>query len=916
MNPEDKARQNVDDLLVKAGWILQDSDKLDLSESVGETKGIAVRELRLGARPADYVLMLDRKAVGVIEAKKEGTPLSGIADQSMDYMKLIPKNLPIDKRPAFHYESTGVETKFRDIRDPIKRSRYVFAFHKPKTLRKWFSEEKTLRARLQEMPSLNHEGFRQCQIKAIENLEESFAKSRPKSLIQMASGSGKTYTAVSFVYRLIKFAKAKRILFLVDRNSLGIQTATEFKKYVPPDENRSLRELYPIQHLKTRAIDPSSKICITTIQRLYSVLKGKEIEEEVEEKSLFEESEEDEEELPITYNPDIPIEEFDFIITDECHRSIYNKWRQVLEYFDSMIIGLTATPSAHTIGFFDENLVMEYTHEEAVADKVNVGFEIYRINTDVTKSGGVVSSEFKTLTREKLTRKRKWGQLDQDVKYTGTDVDRSVVVPSQIRAIIREFKKQLFTNIFPGRKDVPKTLIFAKTDSHAEDIVEIVRNVFDEEDEFCKKITYKAGEKPDILISKFRTSYNPRIAVTVDMIATGIDIRPLECVMFMRDVNSRTYFEQMVGRGTRVLSDTELQKVTRDAKHKDRFVVIDAIGVFDHNKIETRPLERSHGVSFKKLVENISRDIRDEDTISSLAGRLAALDGKIDNNDRNQIQTAADGVSLNQIIHNLLDATNPDKKQEKAQELFNTKEPTKENIIEAGKKLIESACNPFDSPTFRDKLLDIHQKSEQIIDVDTQDRVITSEFNLDKSKTFVTDFKEFVEKNKDRIVALQIIYNMPYKKRKLTFEQIKELGEAVSKLPNSPTPDILWRAYGRLQQDKVKDASATKVLVDLVQLVRFAMGKIDILEKFSFKINSNYQKWLDSKAKAGVEFSLEQKEWLERIKNHISNSSSISKESFELNPFIQMGGLIKLNKLFGEDYEKLLDELNEVLVAS
>ena len=384
MNPEDEARKNIDDLLIKAGWTIQDHDKLDLSESVGETKGIVVRELRLGARPADYVLMLDRKAVGVIEAKKEGTPLSGIADQSMDYMKLIPKNLPVDKPPAFHYESTGVETKFRDLRDPIKRSRYVFAFHKPITLRKWFSEEKTLRARLQEMPPLNHEGFRQCQIKAIENLEESFAKSRPKSLIQMASGSGKTYTAVSFVYRLIKFAKAKRILFLVDRNSLGLQTATEFKKYVPPDENRSLRELYPIQHLKTRAIDPSSKICITTIQRLYSILKGKEIEEEVEEKSLFEESEEDEEELPITYNPDIPIEEFDFIITDECHRSIYNKWRQVLEYFDAMIIGLTATPSAHTIGFFEENLVMEYTHEEAVADKVNVGFEIYRIKTDVT----------------------------------------------------------------------------------------------------------------------------------------------------------------------------------------------------------------------------------------------------------------------------------------------------------------------------------------------------------------------------------------------------------------------------------------------------------------------------------------------------------------------------------------------------
>jgi len=437
----------------------------------------------------------------------------------------------------------------------------------------------------------------------------------------MATGSGKTFMAVNLCYRLIKFANAKRVLFLVDRNNLGRQTRIEFQQFITPDDRRKFTELYNIQHLNSNVIDPVSRVCITTIQRLYSMLKGEtEFDEMLEEQSVFEMYPEGEQPKEITYNPNIPIETFDFIITDECHRSIYNLWRQVLEYFDAYIIGLTATPSKQTLGFFNQNLVSEYSYEKAVADGVNVPYEVYRIKTEITEKGSKVEAGYYIDKRDKLTRKVRWEQLDEDIEYSPNQLDRDVVAPDQIRTVIRDFKEKLFTEIFPGREEVPKTLIYAKDDSHAEDIVHIVREEFGRGNDFCKKITYKTtGEKPEDLIQSFRNSYNPRIAVTVDMISTGTDIKPIECIIFMRDVKSRIYFEQMKGRGTRTLSPTELNAVTPDAKHKTHFIIIDAVGVCESDKTDSRPLERKPGVPFDKLLFSIALGNRDTDSITSLA---------------------------------------------------------------------------------------------------------------------------------------------------------------------------------------------------------------------------------------------------------------------------------------------------------
>ena len=917
--PEEKARQQIDKLLSLAGWTIQDISEINL----GASAGIAVREFPLESGVTDYLLFVDRKAMGVIEAKQEGTTLSGVAEQTEGYITSIPPNLPHVQEPLpFSYETTGVETYFRDIRDPDTRSRRVFAFHQPETLKIWMLNHDTLRARLMGMANMNElqpEGLRLCQFEAIHNLEQSFARARPKALIQMATGTGKTYTAVSFIYRLIKFTNAKRVLFLVDRSNLGRQTKKEFQQYITPDDGRKFTELYNVQHLTSNTIDPVSRVCITTIQRLYSMLRGEEeYDPENEEQSLFDISPQENKPKDVVYNPQIPIETFDFVVTDECHRSIYNLWRQVLEYFDAFTIGLTATPSKQTLGFFDQNLVMEYSHERAVADGVNVGYEVYRIKTDITEQGSKVEAGYFIDKRDRLTRRKRWEQLDEDLEYVPSQLDRSVVAPDQIRTVIRTFRERL-PEIFPGRTEVPKTLVFSKDDSHAEDIVHIIREEFGKGNDFAKKITYRTtGEKPENIIASFRNSYNPRIAVTVDMMSTGTDIKPLECLLFMRDVKSRVLFEQMKGRGTRTISSTDLKGVTPDTASKTHFMIVDSVGVCENDKTDSRPLEQKKSIAFDRLVQDIARGIRPEDHLTTLAGRLARLDRQLDDRDRNEIEAAAGGRSLTGMINSLLDAVDPDKKAEKVRELFDTDNPTDEQLSRAYEELANSACEPFDSPTLRNTLIEIKRQNEQIIDTLSKDTVIFAGFDegaKEKARTMVDTFEKFIEENKDELTALQIIYSKPYGRRHLIYVEIKQLAEAINKPPYSLTPELLWQAYEQLDRSKVKGAGPQKLLTNIISLIRFATGKSDVLEPFPEIVDHRFESWIEETESSGVSFSPEQKEWLLMIKNHIASSVSIEMDDFENVPFNQKGGMVKAYQLFGQELDSILTQLNEALAA-
>jgi type I restriction enzyme, R subunit len=917
MTPEERARQKIDQLLEAAGWTIQDKNELNLGASLG----VAVRYFPLTTGEADYLLFVDRKAAGVLEAKPEGTTLGGVDVQTEKYLIGIPENIPHYQNPLpFAYESTGAETFFRDSRDPNPCSRRVFAFHTPEMLYEWLSQGDTLRKRLRYLPPLTKEGLRDCQVEAIENLDRSFVDARPKALIQMATGSGKTFMAVSFIYRLIKFANAKRVLFLVDRNNLGRQTKMEFQQYITPDDGRKFTELYNVQHLTSNTLDPVSRVCITTIQRLYSMLKGEpELDAELEEQSIFDIAPKDVKPFDVSYNPKIPIETFDFIVTDECHRSIYNLWRQVLEYFDAFTVGLTATPSKQTLGFFNQNLVMEYSHERAVADGVNVGYEVYRIKTRITEEGSRVEADYYVDKRDRLTRKIQWEQLDEALEYEASQLDRDVVSPNQIRTVIKTFKERLFTEIFPDRNEVPKTLIFAKDDSHAEDIVHIVREEFGKGNEFCKKITYKTtGEKPEDLIASFRNSYNPRIAVSVDMISTGTDIRPLECLLFMRDVKSRVYFEQMKGRGTRVISSTDLNSVTPDTSHKTHFMIVDAVGFCENDKTDSRPLERKKSIPFGRLVQLVALGNRDEDVITSLAGRLARLDRQISDKDKQEIQDTTKGKPLKEVINHLLDAVDPDKKIEKAREIFKTDTPTEEQVKKADEELFKLACKPFDDPKFRNTIIDIKRRSEQIIDTVSIDDVTFAGFDekaKEKARTIINTFKQFIKDNKDELTALQIIYSKPYGQRHLTYQEIKDLSEAMTKSPYLLTTENIWQAYKQLEQSKVKGAGVQKLLTNIISLLRFTIGESDVLEPFSDTVNQRFNSWLALQETSGRRFTPEQKEWLTMIKDHIATSLSIEMEDFELAPFYEKGGAMKVSQLFGNEVNKVLEELNEVLAA-
>lgn len=916
--PEELARQTIDKLLSAAGWTLQDRSEFDRSAALG----VAVREFALPSGYCDYLLFIDGKAAGVIEAKPAGITLSGVAEQSEKYMSALPEHLARwDDILLYSYESTGDETFFRNLRDPKPRSRRLFAFHRPETVRQWLLQSKTLRGRLREMPPLDVTGLRDCQIEAIEGLEASLAQDKPRALIQLATGAGKTFTACSFSYRLIKEAGARRILFLVDRNNLGDQTLKEFQNFHPPGAANRFTDTYIVQHLHSPRIDPDAKVVITTIQRLYAMLRGRDLAPEDEDESAFEKWQSaDAEQPPIEYNPEIPIETFDFIVTDECHRSIYGLWRQVLEYFDASIIGLTATPSKHTLGFFNQNLVAEYPYERSVADGVNVGYEVYRIRTRVTEQGGTVEgdAEFQVPVRDKRTRKLRYQSLDEDLDYTGQDLDRSVVNPNQIRTVLQTYRDRVFTELFTDRSGewLPKTLIFAKDDNHAEEIVHIAREVFGEGNDFAKKITYRnTGEDPKALIKAFRVDPFPRIAVTVDMIATGTDIKPVEVLIFMRDVKSEGYYEQMKGRGVRTIPDADLRAVTPDAKTKTRFILIDAVGVSETKKNVSQPLERKRNVSFEALMEQIAMGRRDEDALSSLAGRLAALDRKLGDQDRARVAEITGGKTPRDLANALLDAIDPDK-QQAAIEAAHGPAPAPAQEAEVIAALTDAACSPFDKPAVRTLLKDIKAKTDVVIDEVTTDQVLSAGFDLKQAEQTITSFAQFIEDNRDELTALQILYNQPQGKQRLTYAAIRELVDRLTDPPLYLTTANVWQAYKRLDAAKVRGAPVDEQLTEVVSLVRFALGQADTLEPFASVVEQRFNLWLGREKKAGRDYTAEQEAWLRAIAAFIAANAEIAPMDFQEVPSLaDKGGLLKVRPLFAPRFDEMLDDLQTVLVA-
>jgi type I restriction enzyme R subunit len=936
-NPEQKARDNIDKQLIACGWLVQDKDKINLQAGLG----VAIREYTTDTGPADYILFVDKKPLGVIEAKKEdaGVMLMAAEDQSREYAEAKLKYLKNDPLP-FAYESTGEITRFTDYRDPKPRSREVFTFHRPETLVKWVKDERTLRARFFELPELDRNGLRDCQVNAIQKLETSFKENRPRALIQMATGSGKTFTAITFIYRLLKHARANRVLFLVDTKNLGEQAEQEFMAYVPNDDNRVFTKIYGVTRLTSSYVPTNNQVYISTIQRFYSILKGEELDESAEETNPGEIKWEKREPVPVAYNPKIPIEFFDFVVIDECHRSIYNLWKQVLDYYDSFLIGLTATPDNRTFGFFNQNVVSEYTHEQAVADGVNVGYDVFTIETEITRRGSVIWKGEYVDHREKLTRKKRWEQLDEDKAYAAKQLDNEVVNPNQIRLIIKTFKEHL-PEMFPDRFDekgifeIPKTLIFAKTDSHADDIIQIVREEFAEENRFCKKITYgsnndkrdengnivEKGEDPKSTLSQFRNDYLPRIAVTVDMIATGTDVKPLECLLFMRDVKSRNYFEQMKGRGTRTINLEDLRKITPSAKiTKDHFVIVDAIGVTESLKTDSRPLEKKPGEPLKDLLGAINVGIREEELFTTLAGRLARLDKQITEKEKVLFREKAGGKTINEVVKDLMNAYNPDILEEIKIGLTREYPIESPLFIEEKYKEKVAALKEKAAAVFTGELNtyieNVRKAHAQVIDHINPDKLTGAGWGKnikEKAQGLISDFTSWLEENKDSITALQIFYNQPYRRREVTYRMINEVLDKLRADRPALAPLQVWQAYEKLGEVK---GSPEAELIALVSLIRHITGIDEKLTDFSTTIDRNFQNWI-LKKNAGKHnrFTEEQMQWIRMIKEHIAWSFHLDADDLDYTPFDSKGGKGKMWQLFREEMDDIINELNEALAA-
>jgi type I restriction enzyme R subunit len=747
-----------------------------------------------------------------------------------------------------------------------------------------------------------------AQISAITNLEKSLAANKPKALIQMATGSGKTFTSIGFIYRLIKFGGARRVLFLVDRGNLARQTKKEFDAYASPYNNYKFGEEYIVQHLQGNQLDTSARVVICTIQRMFSMLKGRELAEEADEEStekietLFKDPE------PIGYNPAIPIESFDIVVTDEAHRSIYNLWRQVLEYFDAYLIGLTATPNKQTFGFFNQNLVMEYGHAQAVADGVNVNYDVYRIKTEVGEQGARVDKGFWLETQDNATRRKTAWQLDDDFEYQPEELDRAVQTPDQIRTVVRTLRDRWQADMFPARTELPKTLIFAKDDNHAEKIVEILREEFGRGNEFAQKITYRSaqggGTSPEQLIKDFRTGYYPRVAVTVDMIATGTDIKPVEIVVFMRSVKSRSFFEQMKGRGVRVCNPTDLAAVN-PGEHikKDHFVIVDAVGVCERDKTDSRPMDVKKSESFEKLLQTVSLGSVQDEVLSSIAARLARLDKDASDADRAKVVELSGGKTLRDLARGIVEALNIDATQDMPP-------------AEADQRL-RDATKPFAAPALREQLLKMKQKADLVIDTVTQDSLLHAGFSegSDRATALVQSFEDFITQHKDEITALQILYSRPTR-APLKFEDVQALAEALHAPPLNIDEGALWQAYATLRKDKVKGAKQRRLLTDLVSLVRFAMQQTNELVPYPERVQANFKAWLAQHQQTDNNpFTTEQQHWLEMIRDHIAANLGIEIDDFELAPFNTEGGLGKVHQLFGAELPKVIEELNRELAA-
>ena len=857
MTPEEKARIKIDQWFADAGWKVINRDDYEPT-----CTAVAIREgLLKGNLEADYFLFINGKAVGVLEAKREETDAfaSKVCEQAALYAKSVPNIYQTYQNPLpFIFTSNGKELYFCDFREKDSNFKQILSIPTPRELVKELGIEDTFAG----LPTLKKKGLRDCQYEAVTELEKSFRTDQKRALMVLATGAGKTYTACLAAYRMLSYTPMRRVLFLVDRNNLGKQAENEFGTFRLTENGDAFNTIFTVNRLRSSSIPSDSNVVISTIQRLFSFLKGEDIED-----SDDDDDNEPAEEVTLPPNPNLPHDYFDMIIIDECHRSIYGNWRKVLEYFDTArLVGLTATPIPETMAFFNNNRIVNYTLEKSILDGVNVDCRIYRIKTQVTENGGAILEGERLKEETRYTGEVKTVSSKEARTYTNKELNRSIINPAQIKLILSTYKDVVYKELFndpqrePNMDYLPKTLIFALNEAHATNIVQIAKEVFGRDDDrFVQKITYSAGDSNE-LIRQFRNDKDFRIAVTCTLVATGTDVKPLEVVMFMRDVESEPLYIQMKGRGVRTIGDEQLRNVTPNAFSKDCFYLVDAVGVTEHEKTTPTATDEptTKTITLKELLERISHGYIPDEYLKRLAATLARIYNKADNSQREEYARLAheDMKVLSARIYDALE-------KGILPPFVDTNEPNLER-----KGLVSPLANHADA---RKYLLILAAGFVNTL-MPGEDTLISKGFSVEEAKSTTEAFETFCKEHADEIEALRIIYNN--EGEAITYSMLKDLENKLKLANNHFTSKQLWNSYAIVNPKTVRRSTTKEesdALTNIIQLVRFAFHQIERLESVVTTAKQYFNLWMGQTQR---EITDKQREVISRIVDYIASNGA------------------------------------------
>lgn len=834
MTPEEKARVKIDRMFEEAGWQVVSRDEYTPNLTAAAIKeGLLKHNLE-----ADYFLFINGKAVGVLEAKRAEIDVDcdEVKGQAEKYVNNVPPIYAAYEKPLrIIYLSNGEKVLFYDYAKKDGNYIEINRIHTPKEIVDILSIDDFYAG----LPTLQKKGLRQCQFDAIKGLEESFRNGQKRALMVLATGAGKTYAACLAAYRFLSYTPMRKVLFLVDRNNLGKQAEGEFGTFRLTENKEPFNTIFGVNRLKSAKIPSDSNVVISTIQRLFSLLKGDDVDDNDEE-SDFDDNEDNVVSLPA--NPLLPPDYFDLIIIDECHRSIYGNWRQVLDYFKTAkIIGLTATPIPETVAFFNNNIVVNYTLEESIKDGVNVDHRTFRIRTEVTENGGAILEGDRTRQTTVYTGKTENVVWQENKNYTREELNRSIINPAQIKLILETYRDSVYTEMFvdpqrePNFDYLPKTLIFALNENHANNIVKIAKDVFNRhDDKYVQKITYSVGDS-NALIRQFRNDKDFRIAVTCTLVATGTDVKPLEVLIFMRDVASEPLFVQMKGRGVRTIGDDQLRNVTPNAISKDCFYLVDAVGVTERQKSVPKPGNGPKPVppTLKELLELLAHGNLEDDNLRMLASRLSRIHNKCTDSQREEFANLSH-ITMSQLATDIFNA------------LEDTSFPPFVDINEPNlerKTLIALLINNVPA---RNYLLIVNAGFINTL-MPGEDNLIYSGFSREEAIATTSAFEEYCDEHKDEIEALRIIYNNDG--APITFKMLKDLQNRMKAFNNKFTIANLWHSYSVVDINNVAvyngadQKNEKEALTNLIQLVRFAWHKIARLESLCSGAQQRFNLW-------------------------------------------------------------------------